>query len=225
MDELGGFFGADGTERNLDRPPLALERTQHRGRGRIVLQFSRTRRTGKQQRGRSVESADDVVKQRSRRLVDPLQIIEGQGGRLLRDHDLEHVDDRIEQLGLVGGTRPSACNLRKQRRKIAQPFRAALVHERPQEIDPDSVGAAHFGLECASADCPSADRMHALLQPGQQPALADAGLPSDQQHLPSFSGRGRRSQTFQERTFGVTSDEWERLVPRSCRDSRLNRRP
>ena len=120
------------------------------------------------------------MQQGCRSFVDPLQVIEGDDGGPFRAHDAQQIDDRIEQLRLVGGPAFNARKLRKQRGEIGEIVLATLARERPQEIDPDAVGAAQLGLVRAAVECPSAERRHALAQPGQQPALADAGLALDQ---------------------------------------------
>jgi hypothetical protein len=76
------FRFAHGRKLDLSQPPVADQRAQYARRGAIVFDLSRSRRTHDQQAGGGIDMARDVVKERGRALVGPLQIVEDDGRRL-----------------------------------------------------------------------------------------------------------------------------------------------
>ncbi len=150
------------------------------------------------------------MKQRGGRLVDPLDVVEGDDDGSFRGGLPEQVDDGIEQSAAIPRIGRRA-DFGKQHAEIwRQLFARSPADDLSQNIEPDPIGADRFGLEASGAPGAAAGGNHAFgdasrgdgfcrsrLRPSPRPHPMPAVSPSSRRSFRSAHARhrGRRSAT------------------------------
>ena len=102
--------------------------------------------------------ARDVVQQRGRSLVDPLDVVEDDGRGSHRRNLPQQTDHRVEQPGSISGFRRRAHFGKQQAEISRQPVARALAQDLTDNIDPYAIGTRSLGfIGRAAKACPPAE--------------------------------------------------------------------
>ena len=149
--------------------------------------------------------ARDVVKQRGRALVGPLQIVEDDGRRSHRHNLPQQAEDRVEQPGSISGFRHRAHFGKQQAQIGRQPLARAFAQDLTDNIDPYAIGSRRFGFIGARCKGAPPGRGEALANMGKNAALADTRLAGHQHHIRPVSPH--RHDLIDQRPLGFAADK------------------
>ena len=127
--------------------------------------------------------ACDVVKQRGRALVGPLQIVEDDGRGSHRHNLPQQTEYRVEQPGSISGFRHRAHFGKQQAQISRQAVTRTFAQDFTDNIDPYAIGPRSFGFIGARCKGVPPGRGEALANMGKNTALADTRLAGHQDYI------------------------------------------